>query len=112
MYLDDLLTAMSKIEKYIEHLNYESFQNDSKTIDAVIRNFEVIGEASKNLPENIKKKYIEVPWAEMYALRNKVSHEYFGVDLEILWDVAINYLPDNKLQIERIIQLEFNNEGL
>lgn len=109
MYLEDLVLAMAKIEMYIENLNFDEFQNDSKTIDAVIRNFEVIGEASKNLPEEIKNKYADVPWAEMYALRNKVSHEYFGVDNDIIWDVASNYLPNNKLQIERIIQIEFAN---
>ncbi len=63
----------------------------------------VIGEASKNLPYEFKEKFPEVPWNEMYLLRNKVSHEYFGIDYEIIWDVAVNYLPDNKKQIELIL---------
>jgi uncharacterized protein with HEPN domain len=65
-------------------------------VDAVIRNFEVIGEASKNMPKEIKVKYPMVPWEEMYLMRNKISHEYFGIDYEILWDVASNYLQENK----------------
>ena len=79
---------------------------DYKTVDAVIRNFEVIGEASKNLPGELKEKYDEVPWQEMYLLRNRVTHEYFGVDYEIIWDIAKNYLPENKSQIENIINKE------
>ena len=75
-------------------------------MDAVIRNFEIIGEASKNLPADIKSTYPEVPWSEMYLLRNKISHEYFGIDYEIVWDVAVNYLPENRNQIEAILKEE------
>ncbi len=78
----------------------------NKTVDAVIRNFEIIGEASKKLPVEIKKKYSNVPWQEMYYLRNKISHEYFGIDYEIIWDIATNYLPDTKLQIDIIVESE------
>ena len=83
MYVTDIQTAMSRIAEYIEGYTFPGFKRDYKTVDAVIRNFEVIGEASKNLPTEIKLKYPEVPWDEMYLLRNKVSHEYFGVDYEI-----------------------------
>jgi len=104
MYLEDLLQAMNRIEEYIDGLSFIEFKRDYKTVDAVIRNFEIIGEASKNIPAEIKDKHTEVPWAEMYLLRNKVSHEYFGIDYEIIWDVASHYLPDNKKQIENILQ--------
>ena len=63
----------------------------------------MIGEASKNLPSEFKEKYPEMPWIEMYLLRNKVSHEYFGIDFEIIWDVATNHLPENKKQLEHIL---------
>jgi uncharacterized protein with HEPN domain len=106
MYLEDLLLAMNRIGEYIEGLSFIDFKRDYKTVDAVIRNFEIIGEASRNLPDEVKEKYSEVPWAEMYLLRNKVSHEYFGIDYEIIWDVAFNYLPENKKQIENILLLE------
>jgi uncharacterized protein with HEPN domain len=104
MYLQDMLTGIERISQYIEGFNFRQFKQDYKTVDAVIRNFEIIGEASKNLPEEIKSKYPEVPWAEMYLLRNKVSHEYFGVDYEIIWDVAVNYLDENRKQIEKILK--------
>lgn len=97
---------MIRIAEYIDGLSYIDFKQDFKTVDAVIRNFEIIGEASKNLPIEFKEKYYEVPWNEMYLLRNKVSHEYFGVDYEIIWDVAINYLPENKIQIDGILEKE------
>jgi uncharacterized protein with HEPN domain len=97
---------MSHIAEYIEGFTFPGFKADYKTVDAVIRNFEVIGEASKNLPPEVKAKYPDVPWEEMYLLRNRISHEYFGIDYEIIWDVATNYLPDNKLQIDEILAWE------
>lgn len=106
MYLEDILLAINRIAEYIETLSSADFSRDYKTVDAVIRNFEIIGEASKSLPAEIKAKYSEVPWTEMYLLRNKISHEYFGIDYEIIWDVASNYLPGNRKQIEDILQLE------
>ncbi|HEY3370732.1 MAG TPA: DUF86 domain-containing protein [Prolixibacteraceae bacterium] len=106
LYLDDIQIAMSRIAEYIQGFSFIDFKRDYKTVDAVIRNFEVIGEASKNLPIEIKTKYPEIPWDEMYLLRNKVSHEYFGIDYEIIWDVATNYLPENKLQIDSILDQE------
>lgn len=102
MFLEDILVGMNRIAEYTKGLDLVSFKQDYKTVDAVIRNFEVIGEASKNLPSEIKEKYPDVPWKEMYLLRNKVSHEYFGIDYEIIWDIAIHYLPANKKQIENI----------
>lgn len=104
MYLQDRLIAMERINQYLEDFSFKQFKQDYKTVDAVIRNFEIIGEAAKNLPEEIKTKYTEIPWAEMYLLRNKISHEYFGVDYEIIWDIATNYLPENKKQIKVILK--------
>ncbi|HQG78521.1 MAG TPA: DUF86 domain-containing protein [Bacteroidales bacterium] len=106
MFLDDIQTAMSRIAEYIEGYDFDQFKKDYKTIDAVIRNFEIIGEASKKLDDKIKEKYPNIPWKEMYYLRNRISHEYFGVDYEILWDIAVNYLPENKIQIDQIIKKE------
>jgi uncharacterized protein with HEPN domain len=106
MYLDDILLAMIRISEYIEELSFLDFKKDYKTVDAVIRNFEIIGEAARNISTEIKEKYPFVPWSEMYLLRNKVSHEYFGIDYEIIWDIAVNYLPENKSQIESIIEKE------
>ena len=110
MYFEDIQISMNRIAEYIEGLDFVSFKQDYKTVDAVIRNFEIIGEASKNLPDFIKEWYKYIPWQEMYLLRNKISHEYFGIDYEIIWDVATNYLPENKDQIDSIIKSEFNQE--
>lgn len=106
MFLEDMHLEMSRIAEYIHGLTFIEFKHDYRTVDAVIRNFEIIGEASRNLPLAIKEKYPYVPWSEMYLLRNKVSHDYFGVDYEIIWDVASNYLPENQLQIEEVLRNE------
>ena len=106
MYLEDIQLAMYRIAEYIHGMNFRKFKQDHKTVDAVIRNFEVIGKASKNIPEDLRLKYPFIPWQEMYYLRNKVSHEYFGIDYEIIWDISTNHLPENKLQIDKIIQQE------
>jgi uncharacterized protein with HEPN domain len=107
LFLEDILLSMERIFEYIHDYSFIDFKKDYKTVDAVIRNFEIIGEASRKIPIRVKHKYPEVPWNEMYLLRNKVSHEYFGIDYEIIWDVAKNYLPENKGQIESIIKSEF-----
>lgn len=104
LYLEALLTAMNRIAEYIEGQNFDQFKLDYKTIDAVVRNFEIIGAASKNVSDTLKNQYPEIPWQEMYYLRNRVMHEYFGIDYEIIWDVARNNLPENSLQIDKILK--------
>ena len=111
MYLEDIRTSMNRIAEYIEGLDFNSFKKDYKTVDAIIRNFEIIGEASKNLPDFIKNQNPKIPWEEMYYLRNKVSHEYFGIDYEIIWDVAKNYLPVNIIEIEKLLDDLSKNEN-
>ena len=95
MYLEDINTCMQRIQEYLLDYDFDSFKNDYKTVDAVIRNFEIIGEATKNLPKEVKEKYPSMPWMEMYRLRNRLSHEYFGIDHKIIWRIATNYLPEN-----------------
>jgi uncharacterized protein with HEPN domain len=103
-HLDDIALSMERIIEYIGEMDFTSFSKDHKTVDAVIRNFEIIGEASKNLPSEFKENHPTIPWSEMYYLRNKVSHEYFGVDHEIIWDIAKHHLPDNLMVIYHIIK--------
>ena len=102
MYFDDILMAIDRIFEYTQNYDFIRFKRDYKTVDAVIRNFEIIGEAAKNISDDIKEKYSEVPWYEMYSLRNRISHAYFGIDYEIIWDIIVNYLPENKQQIQKI----------
>ncbi len=83
-------------------MSFEDFQNSNMVKDAVIRNFEIIGEAANSLPDSITSKYPEVPWNDMYGLRNRVSHEYFGVDYGIIWRIAKDYLAENLDALKRI----------
>lgn len=107
MYMEDILISMNRILEYVEGFSVFDFSKDYKTVDAVIRNFEIIGEATRNVPEEVKARHPEVPWDEMYLLRNKASHEYFGIDYEIIWDIVSNYIPENRAQIEKVLSVEF-----
>jgi len=78
----------SRIDEYLMEKTFEEFSKDNKTIDAVVRNFAVIGEATKNVPASVKRKHPEIAWKRMSGMRDKVIHEYFGVDPRILWDTS------------------------
>jgi len=103
MYIEDILSAINRIEKYINGLEYEEFIQNDMAVDAVIRNLEIIGEASKNVPENARSQYPNVPWKRMIGLRNIVIHEYFGVDLSIVWRIITKNIPEVKPLIEKIL---------
>lgn len=102
-YLQHILEAISKIERYLKDVAYAEFSNDSKTVDAVVRELEIIGEASHNLSEDFKKLYPILPWREMHDMRNMLTHEYFGVNLNIVWDTCHGDIPPLKKSIEGII---------
>ena len=104
LFLDDIVEALIKIEDYTQGLDLEKFSQDNKTVDAVIRNFEIVGEATKQVPENIRSKYLAVPWKEMAGMRDKLVHAYFGVDKEVLWETITNRIPELKAQIQEIIK--------
>lgn len=91
--IEDMLEAIGKIRRYTEGMTYDSFVTDDRTIDAVIRNITVIGEAARNIPEEIQKKTPDIPWTEMRGIRNVVVHEYFGISEEILWRTVDKDLP-------------------
>ncbi len=106
LYLFDIIQSIQRIDEYIKDMDYNEFIKDNKTIDAVVRNLEVIGEASKHISIELKNKYPALPWEEMYYLRNKITHEYFGIDYVIIWDIIKNHLPTNLIQIKEICQKE------
>lgn len=108
LYLRDIIDAIDKIISYVNEMSYDDFCNDFKTIDAVVRNYEIIGEAAKNVSVAIRNKYLEIPWKEMIGMRNKIIHEYFGVDMDIVWETTQKVLPNLKLELERIYNKEFN----
>lgn len=105
LYLQDILTSVKNIEEYIQGLNFEEFIKDQKTIDAVVRNFEIIGEAARNIPQDLTSKYPDLPWSKMISMRNKVMHEYFGIDEEILWKTIQEDLPGLKGQLQALPEL-------
>jgi uncharacterized protein with HEPN domain len=104
LFLDDINSALEKIEEYTRGIDFNAFTQDRKTIDAVIRNFEILGEATKQIPESIKSKYSEVPWKEMAGMRDKLVHAYFGIDAAVLWETITKRIPDLKSQIQEIIK--------
>jgi uncharacterized protein with HEPN domain len=103
VYLEDVLEAARKIDNYTIGLTLETFSQDAKTIDAVVRNLEVIGEAIKRVPENIRLKYPAVEWKKIAGLQDILIHDYFGIDVEIIWDIIQNKLPVLKKEIEHIV---------
>ncbi len=104
LYISDIIDCIDKILSYIEDItSYEEFAENSMLIDAVTRNFEIIGEVSNKLPLELKTSYPEVPWRQMYGLRNFAIHEYHTVDPRILWEIATEHLVTNKIQLEEIL---------
>jgi uncharacterized protein with HEPN domain len=81
-------------------MDHDSFQRDEKTVDAVVRNLEIIGEAARQLPENFTVRYPGVPWRQIAGLRNRIVHDYFGLDLEIIWQVIRHDLPQLRAGLE------------
>lgn len=101
--IKDILEAIHRIEQYTQEMDAEAFSADAKTVDAVVRNLTIIGEAARMLPQDIEQRYREVPWAKMRAMRNVVVHEYFGVDEAIIWVTVRDNLPPLVPLLERIL---------
>lgn len=107
--LNDILEAINSIEKFVEGIDFDEFTRNDEKSSAVIRKFEIIGEAAKGVPKHIKEKFSNVPWKEMAGFRDKLIHFYFGIKNELVWQTIKNRLPDLKITIKRIIyELEKN----
>lgn len=101
-FLDDIKEAARRIAVYIDDLAYEAFLNDFKTQDAVIRNLEIIGEATKNISDDLKAQYPLIPWKGLAGVRDKLIHHYFGVNFDIVWNIINDELPQIIVQLEKI----------
>lgn len=111
IYLEDMLLSMERIEEYTKGMNFQQFKMNYLVVDAVVRNFEIIGEASNKIPKQIQEKYPEIPWSKMYGLRNLIAHEYFGIDYEMIWEISKNNLPGNRNNLAEIILAEKKESG-
>ncbi len=104
LYLQDILNAMLAIEKFVEGMEFENFKNDDKTSSAVIKKFEIIGEAAKHVSEDIKNKYPQIRWKEMAGMRDRLIHFYFGIKYDLVWHTIKDIIPQVKPVIESIIK--------
>ncbi len=101
--LNDIRQAIDRIEQYIKNLSFDAFSNDQKSVDAVVRNLEIIGEAASRLPDEFKEKYSEIEWYKVIGLRHRIVHEYFGIDIEIIWQILQKDLTELRQKITRIM---------
>jgi uncharacterized protein with HEPN domain len=104
LYLDDIVGAIQQIESYTRGMTREAFVKDAKTMDAVVRNIEIIGEAATHIPNEWKVQHPAIPWKQIAGTRNKVIHEYFGVDETILWQTIQEDIPRLKKDLQQVIQ--------
>jgi uncharacterized protein with HEPN domain len=97
--LEDIAAAIRKVENYKRGLSRQAFLSDEKTVDAVVRNLEIIGEAARQMPQDFAATHPEIPWQRIAGLRNRIVHDYFGLDLEIIWEVIETDIPELKSRL-------------
>jgi uncharacterized protein with HEPN domain len=101
--LNDVLDAIKRIETYVQGVSKDTFFNHLMMQDAVMHQIEIIGEASNHISDSFQEEHPELPWMQMRAIRNKIVHDYRGVELDILWDTVKNNLPDLKVYVQRLL---------
>jgi uncharacterized protein with HEPN domain len=104
LYLQDILEAMLALEMFVEGMSFEEFKEDDKTTSAVIRKFEIIGEASKQIPDEFRVKYPQIPWKEMSGMRDRLIHFYFGIKYELVWHTIKDVIPVVKPAVQEMLK--------
>lgn len=102
-YIEDIVSCIEEVEQFTCEMTFDEFLEDTKTINASIRSLEVLGEAAKKIPDNIRDQYQNIPWKRMSGMRDKLIHDYFGVDLELVWTVIKEELPPIKPYIQQLL---------
>ena len=115
LFLQDIISAIESIEKFVQGMSLDDLVKDDKTSSAVVRKFEVIGEATKHIPDRIKEKHPEIPWKRMAGMRDRLIHAYFGIDYKLLWDAIKIEIPKLKIKLYEILEgmenQNLNNQG-
>ncbi len=103
-FVQDIQEASRRIAAYTAEMSYEAFLTDTKTQDAVVRNLEIIGEATKNLSEDLRNQHSEIPWKSLAGVRDKLIHHYFGVNFDIVWQIVTVELPQVTTPLTKILE--------
>ncbi len=103
LYLRDILQAIEAIEVFVKDMDFEGFKDSDLVSSAVIRKFEIIGEATRNIPQEIRKRYPDIPWRTMVGFRDKLIHFYFGIKHELVWETIKSRLPELKEKIKKVL---------
>jgi uncharacterized protein with HEPN domain len=106
LYLEDILDSINNIHNYTGELTLQDLIQDRMRLDAIVRNFEIIGEASNKIPQEICNKYSSIEWRKIADFRNVLAHEYFGIDYEIIWEIIKDKLPLLKQSIQHMLEQE------
>jgi uncharacterized protein with HEPN domain len=107
LYLSDIINCINKIDEFVGKMSYNELVTDDKTCSAIIRKLDIIGEAAKNIPKSLRDKYPDLPWKEMSGMRDKIIHDYFGINYKIVWKVIKDRLPEIK---QKLMQMLINIE--